>query len=272
MKQLKHCKVPTTRATETREQRRIRFHLRTTVYPSRIGLLSKITNPDGTHVYQPTVPASELPSRRHTQAPIPGFTTEGLSFLRFQRSQPVLLSRSLTSKRAVLVRQEELFRALDTDMLLAAAEEDHWDTLIDAQFRREGRPNVTGDSSYRSSIMVSKLWAKWRRERNSADMEARAVALQSLADEHARLLDESNLPGDSSRAVICKSDKKPAQLQSKLVIVKPDSVRPLTIGLLRKQGRLPPAQMTDPFAHPSWCAIVNSQGARMKRWLAEDSP
>lgn len=206
-------------------------------------------------------------------------TADGQPFLRLKKPQPRGLSK-MVGRRGRLFR-EKMSRLVEIDegSKLDAALEDQWDGLMAAQMRREGlsvgdedaaagsRPST---ASFSWSIQLSRLWWEWQLEKTWRDWVARGEALNRFVEEQKGAAPgKSSSSHDSSTRKVVKPIKEDSEDRPN-VGVYPTASFPLLAAIDAQLGGAGtgPTKEVDPFTGPKWNALVQSERARLLRYLA----
>ncbi|GAB0132267.1 hypothetical protein EsDP_00000708 [Epichloe bromicola] len=206
-------------------------------------------------------------------------TADGQPFLRLKKPQPRGLSK-MVGRRGRLFR-EKMSRLVEMDEgpRLDAALEDQWDGLMAAQMRREGLPvgdedaaagSTPSTASFSWSAQLSRLWWEWQLEKTWRDWVARGEALNRFVEEQRGAVPgkSSSSRGRSTRKVV-KPIKEDSEDRPN-VGVHPAASFPLLVAIDAQLGGAGagPTKEVDPFTGPKWNALVQSERARLLRYLA----
>ncbi|KAL6404610.1 hypothetical protein AUP68_11432 [Ilyonectria robusta] len=227
-------------------------------------LLTKISKPNEPPKYISTVrPRPKSTFNGERKVPVFTGTSEGLPFLRTQKPQPRLLSKSIDKKQQVLLGKIYNIVDIDEKHMPAAEQEDNWDKLMRKELRAAGlkeEGSLEGPfSTYQRSQALAKLWYVAQIDTTWNDWIARGRALSQIVE------DEKTLAGREKR-IADGTQGRTEGVQSGGGV--PD---PITAKMVRdKLNAQAPIPVTDPFLGPSWQAVVKRDENRLLARSARD--
>lgn len=179
-------------------------------------LLAKVSHPGQPPRYISKVrprPLSDLAGER--QVPRVFASAEGVPFLRFNKPQPRVLSRSIGRKNKVYVKKIGQILEIEEELAPNAASEDEWDRIVRKQMLSEGlnppEPAEGPQDTYKWNALLSRVWLEKQVDDIHKDWNARGRALGKIAEEERALAKkEKGAPG-ASRTPKGRSDRPQRQ-------------------------------------------------------------
>lgn len=214
-------------------------------------LLTKVSQPGQPPRYISTVrprPLSDLAGDR--QVPRVFASAEGAPFLRFNKPQPRVLSRSIGRKTKVYIKKIGRILEIEEEIAPDAASEDEWDRIVRKQMLSEGldppEPAEGPQDTYKYSALLSRVWLEKKVDAIHKDWNARGRALGKIAEEERALAEKEKGSPRVPRTPKDRSDEpRRHESQSKL----PDN-----------QGQK--QEFTDPFMTSNWTDHIRRFGGR----------